>query len=83
MLFAANIAIEQEVIEAAITIAFLILHLHSSDIHQHRTFNRNRAETCSEGLTSSEVRFLQSFRVYKKWNPLSSNFERLIHSLSM
>jgi len=35
MLFAANIADEQEVIVAAITIALLMLYLHSSDVHQH------------------------------------------------
>jgi len=45
MLFAANIAIEQEVIAADITIALLILYLHASDVHQHSTFNRSRAET--------------------------------------
>jgi len=45
MLFAINIAIEQEVIAATIAIALLILYLHSSDVHQHSTFNQNRAET--------------------------------------
>jgi len=35
-----NIALEQEVIAAAITIA-LIMYLHASDVHQHRTFNRS------------------------------------------
>jgi len=35
-----NIALEQEVIAAAITIA-LILYLHASDVHQHSTFNRS------------------------------------------
>jgi len=44
MLSAANIAVEREVIGAAITIALLILHLHASDVHQHSTFNRSRAE---------------------------------------
>jgi len=45
MLFAANIAVEQEVIAAAMTIALLILYLHALDVHQHSTFNRSRAET--------------------------------------
>jgi len=45
MLFAANIAVEQDVIAAAMTIALLILYLHASDVHQHSTFNRSRAET--------------------------------------
>jgi len=35
-----NIALEQEVIVAAITIA-LIVYLHASDVHQHSTFNRS------------------------------------------
>jgi len=43
MLFATNIAVEQEVIAAAITIALVILYLHVSDVHQHRMFNRSRA----------------------------------------
>jgi len=33
-----NIALEQEVITATITIA-LILYLHASDVHQYSTFN--------------------------------------------
>ena len=43
VLFAANIAIEQEVIGVAITIALLTLYLHSSesDVYQHSTFNRS------------------------------------------
>jgi len=45
MLFATNIADEQEVIGAAITIALLILYLHASDVHQHHMFNRSQAET--------------------------------------
>jgi len=31
---------------------------------------------------TSEVAHLQNFRAYKKWVPLSSNFERLIHVYS-
>jgi len=41
--------------------------LHASDVHQHSTFNRSRAETllvCSGALTS-EVGLLQNFRAYK------------------
>jgi len=45
MLFAATIAVEQEVIAADITIVLLILYLHASDVHQHSTFNRSRAKT--------------------------------------
>ena len=37
-----SIALEQEVIAAAITTA-LILYLHAFDVHQHSTFNRSRA----------------------------------------
>jgi len=66
MLYAANMAIEQEVIAAAITIA-LILYLHSSNVHQHSTFKGSRTETCSEALTS-EAGLLQNFRAYKKWS---------------
>jgi len=45
MLFAINIAVEQEAIGVAITIVLLILHLHASDVHQHRMFNLSWAET--------------------------------------
>jgi len=45
MLFAANIAVEPEVIAATIMIALLILHLHASDAHQHSMFNQSRAKT--------------------------------------
>jgi len=43
-LFTTNIAVEQEVIGAAITIALGVLYLHASDVHQRRMFNRSRAE---------------------------------------
>jgi len=42
MTFAANIAVDQEVIVAAIMVAFL--YLHASDVHQH-SFNRSRVAT--------------------------------------
>jgi len=46
MLSAPNIAVQQDVIEAPITIALLILYLHASDVHQHSMFNhRGRAAT--------------------------------------
>jgi len=45
MLFAANIADEQEVIAAAMASALLTLYLHALDVHQHSTFSRSRAET--------------------------------------
>jgi len=45
MLFAANIAVEQEIIAADVKFALLILYLHASDVHQHSTINRSRAET--------------------------------------
>jgi len=45
MLFAANTAVEQEVIAADMTTALLILYLHALDVHQHSTFNRSRTET--------------------------------------
>jgi len=38
-----NIALEQEVIAAAITTALVILYLHTSDVHQHSTYNRSRS----------------------------------------
>jgi len=44
MLFTTNTAVDQEVMEAAIMITLLILYLHTSDEHQHRVFNRSRAE---------------------------------------
>jgi len=40
-----SIALEQEVIAASITTAFVILYLHASDVHQHSTFNQSRAAT--------------------------------------
>jgi len=69
-----NIALEQEAIAAAITIA-LILYLHACDVHQHYTARSTKAEQrlCSEALTS-EVGRLQNFHACKKWIPLSSNF---------
>jgi len=33
-----NIAVEQEIIAATITIALVILYLHAADEHQHTTF---------------------------------------------
>jgi len=42
MPFAANIAVEQEVIVSAIMISFL--YLYASDVHQH-TFNRSHVAT--------------------------------------
>jgi len=38
MLFATDIAVEQDVIVTAITFALVILYLHASDVHQHRMF---------------------------------------------
>jgi len=78
ILFAANMAIEQEVIGAAITIAFLTLYLHSSDVLYTNTARSIEAEqrlALTETLTS-EVGLLQNFRAYKKWIPLPSYFER-------
>jgi len=43
MLFVANIAVEEEVIAAAMAIALLILYLLAFDVPQHSTFNRSRA----------------------------------------
>jgi len=64
-----NIALEQEVIAAAITIA-LILFLYASDAARS---TETEQRIFSEALTSN-VGVLQNFRVYKKWIPLSSNF---------
>jgi len=68
-----NIALEQEVIAAAITIA-LILYLHTSDVLYINAERSTEAEQrlCSEAMTS-EVGLLQNFGAYK-WIPLSSNF---------
>jgi len=62
-----NIALEQEVIEPAITIA-LILYLHASDVHQHSTFNRSWTATL---LWGTDIRSRPSTKL---WIPLSSNF---------
>jgi len=69
-----NLALEQEVIEAAITIE-LILYLHASDVGYTNTARSTEAEQrlCSEAL-KSDVGLLQNFRAYKKWISLSSNF---------
>jgi len=40
-----SIALEQEIIAAAITTALVILYLHASDVQQHSMFNRSRAAT--------------------------------------
>jgi len=56
-----NIALEQEVIAAATTIA-LILYLHASDVHQRRMFSRSRAATLLEDTATSKVGLLQNFR---------------------
>jgi len=53
-----NIALEQGVIAAAITIA-LILYLHASDVHQHRMSSRSRAATL---LEDTDVSLQQNFR---------------------
>jgi len=42
-----NIALEQEVIAAAIMLV-LILYLHASDVHQHRMSSRSRAANLLE-----------------------------------
>jgi len=71
-----NIALEQEVIAAAITIALVLLYLHASDVHQQR--NRARSTEAEQRLGSealtSEVGLLQNVRAYKKWIPSTSNF---------
>jgi len=45
MLFTANIAVEQDVMGVAITIALLILYVDALDGHQHSTFTQSLAET--------------------------------------
>jgi len=67
-----NIALEQEVITAAITIA-LILYLHTSDVHHTARPTEAEERLFSEALTSV-VGLLQNLRGYKKWIALSSNF---------
>jgi len=44
MLFATNIAVDQDVIAAATTIA-LILYSYGSDVQQHRMLSRSRVAT--------------------------------------
>jgi len=63
-----DIALEQKVITAAITIALLILYLCASHVHQHSTFNRSRAGSLLWG-TDIRSRFSTNFRSYKKWVP--------------
>jgi len=58
-----NIALEQEVIAAAITIV-LILYLHASDIHQHSTFNRSRAATLLWGTDFRRTPSTKHTRIY-------------------
>jgi len=67
-----NVALEEEVIAATITIA-LILYLHVSDVHHTARPTEAEQRLCSEALTSEEG-LLQNFRGYKKWIALSSNF---------
>jgi len=66
-----NIALEQEVVAAAIAIALIFYTL----LMYTDTARSIEAEQrlCSEALTS-EGCLLQSFGRYKKWIPLSSNF---------
>jgi len=66
-----DIALEQEVIAAGITIALVILYLHASDVHQHSTFTETEQRLCFEALTSA-VGLLQNVSAYKTWIPLSS-----------
>jgi len=51
MLLSANIAVEQEVIVAAIVVALFIFRLHASDVHQHM-FNRSQVATLLLGRVS-------------------------------
>jgi len=79
MLFAANIAVEKEVITAVITIALLIslLYLHIYTLRMYTNTARSieaEQRLCSEALTS-EVGLLQNFRAYKKWIPSHIIFE--------
>jgi len=59
-----KIALEQEVIAAAITIA-LIFYTFLMYTNTARSTEEEQ-RLCSEALTS-EVGFLQNFRAYKKW----------------
>jgi len=54
-----NIALEQHVITAAITIA-LMLHLRASDVLQHNTFNRSWTATL---LWSTDIRNMPSTKL--------------------
>ena len=73
MLFAANTAVEQEVIAADVTMRFLYC------IYTLRMYTNTARSTdavqrlCSEALTSEEG-LLQNFRAYKKCIPMSTNF---------
>jgi len=68
MLFTANIAVEQEVIVASVTIAFLIVYCIYTLQMYTNTARSIEAEQrlCSEAMTS-KVGFLQNCRAYKKW----------------
>jgi len=55
-----NVALEEEVIAAAITIARVILYLHASHVHQQCTFNRSQTATVLWG-TDIRSRFSTKF----------------------
>jgi len=73
MLFAANIAVEQEVI-AAVRLRFLYciytLRMYTNIARSIEAEQR----LCSEAMAFDEVSLLQNFRAYKKWIPFSCNF---------
>jgi len=70
-----NIAVEKEVVAAAITIVLVILCSIYTLLMYTNTAHSTEAEQrlCSEALTS-EVGLLQNFRAYNQWIPFSSNF---------
>jgi len=69
-----NIALEEEVIAAAITIALIAYCIYTLLIYTNTACSTETEQRlCSEALTS-DVDLLQNIRAYKKWIPLSSNF---------
>ena len=79
MLFAASIALEQEFIAAANTIALPIqccictLQMYTNTACSFVQSRPSRDCALTEALIS-EVGLLQNFRAYKKWIPFSYNF---------
>jgi len=72
MLFAATIAIEQEIIAADIPLRLYYIYTLRMYTNTARSIEAEQ-RLCSEAVTSDEVGLLQNFRTWK-WIPFSFNF---------